>query len=87
MAEAHRKGCVVEDLAGMKLGRGRANDPAFLRLREVSHAWAVTAEYVKEVRDMGGQAFEGKVVGIPRLEDGWVRSPEGCSEWHEANAV
>ena len=31
--------------------------------------------------------MEGKIVGIPRLEDGCVRSPEDFSEWHEANSI
>ncbi len=43
---------------------------------------AVAAEQVEQFRDVGGRALEGKVVGIPGLEDGWVRSPEGFSEWH-----
>jgi hypothetical protein len=47
MAVAHRKGCVVEDLASVWFGRRRADDPAFLRLREVSHTRAVMAEHVE----------------------------------------
>ena len=47
----------------------------------------MVAEHVEEVRDAGGRALEGKVVGIPGLEDRWVRSPEGFSKWHEANPI
>ena len=82
MAVAHRKGCVSKDLASMRFGGWRTDDPAFLRLRVVSHARSMAAEQVEEVHDMGGQALEGKVICIPGLEDGWVRSPEGFSEWH-----
>ena len=31
--------------------------------------------------------MEGKVVCIPGLEDGGVRTSEGFSEWHEANPI
>ena len=82
MAVAHRKGCIGKDLAGMRFGEWRTDDPAFLWLREVSHAWAMAAEHVEEVRNAGGCALEGEVICIPGLEDGWVRSPEGFSEWH-----
>jgi hypothetical protein len=47
----------------------------------------VAAEHVEEVCDTGGRALEGEVVGIPRLEDGWVRFPEDFSKWHEADPI
>ena len=40
-------GCICKDLAGMRFGGWRTDDPAFLQLREVSHAWAVAAEQVE----------------------------------------
>ncbi len=77
----------MDDLACMQFGGWRADDPAFLRLWEVFHAWAVAAEHVEEVHDAGGWALEGKVICIPGLEDRWVQSPEGFGKWHEANAI
>ena len=70
MAVAHRKGCMVEDLASMQFATRRADDPAFLRLGEVSHARAVVTEHVEEVRDTRGWALVGKVICIPGLDDG-----------------
>ena len=59
-------------MLSVQLGRWGADDLAFLRLWEVSHAWAVVAEHVEEVRNLGGRSLDGKVVCVPGLEEGWV---------------
>ena len=47
VAVAHWKGCVMEDLAGLRFRGRRTDDPAFLRFWKVSHARAMAAEQVE----------------------------------------
>ena len=47
----------------------------------------LAAQALEELRDFLGWAFEGEVVGVPRLEDGGVSAAEVFSKGEEADPI